>query len=88
MAALDQQVCSFDNGLATVTVTFDDVTGIISRIAWANSGGPITIKITQPGKADIVITKPGNNSGSQAVNPALGYSLNSACGLEIAWSEN
>jgi hypothetical protein len=85
MAALDLQIASFRGGVATVTVTFDDATGVVSNVACVNAGGPIQITITQPGKADIVVTKPGNTTWSQAVNPALGYNINSSCGFQVTW---
>lgn len=55
MATLTQQVFSTgDDGSATASFVFDDVTGAISAVQYVVNRGTLTMTIKRPGQADIV----------------------------------
>lgn len=74
MAAAQTKIGSFSDGsgeAASMTVTFDDVTGAISQVDWIVNRGTMTVLIKQTGKPDIARSMTSN--GSQAVG--AGYNM-------------
>jgi hypothetical protein len=77
-----------------VTVTFDDVTGVISHLDWTVASGTLTVTIHQDGKADLTRTITAN--GGMAVPPGQGYVMTpnpkggwswvAPISFEMAWS--
>jgi hypothetical protein len=94
MAAKTQEVAQ--GPYFAITVTFDDVTGAISRLDWTVAAGVLTVTISQTGKADIVRTM--TTAGGINVPPGQGYTLTlsskgmwvwtGALGFEMNWSSS
>jgi hypothetical protein len=69
---------------ATLSITYDDVSKVVSQVAWTVAVGTLTLTLHQSGKQDLVISR--SSSGSQAL-PA-GYTLDTLnqAQFEISWS--
>lgn len=49
MATVTQRVAEVDNGRAFIELTYDDVTEVVTRIAWANNAGrPVLCTFRRP----------------------------------------
>lgn len=81
MATVSQEIFNAGPNKAIVTVSFDNVTGAISQLAWTVTAGTLKVTVTRTGQPDIVLTKTSN--GSQAV-PG-GYSLTQDRGGGWSW---
>lgn len=53
---------------AAADVTYDNVTGAISQVAWSNTTNPprdLTFIIKQPGKTDVTVVLQANKTGTR-----------------------
>lgn len=91
MAAVSQEIYDTgDDGAASVTMTFDDVTGVISHLDWIVNAGTLTVTVARSGLPDLVRTA--TSSDGTAVpagyvltpNPRGGWSW-TGTSYEIAW---
>lgn len=72
MAAQTETIFEANNSAVTVSVTFDDVTGEITGLAWVVPNGTLTVTISRAGQPDLTVTR--TSTGSTAV-PAGRYFL-------------
>lgn len=71
MALVDTIISQVNNGSNTVTLTYDDVTLAVTKVAWNNPVGHWTWTVTRAGQPDITRTLSPGQSGSTAV--PVGY---------------